>query len=91
MGKPQRKDAAEIVRPRLARIGAAVDELPCDYEVMRAIMMTLLAAYFRSRPGDTRFEKKALAALPAEHRATWSVQLGQIIDVARNLARKAEA
>jgi hypothetical protein len=90
MGKPQRKDTAEIVRPRLARIGAVGDELPCDYEVMRAIMMTLLAAYYRSRPGDTRFEKAALAALPPAHRVRTSAQLNQIIQLTKTWARQAE-
>jgi hypothetical protein len=43
------------------------------------------------RPGDARFEKKALAALLAEHRAMASAQLGQIIEATRKLARQVES
>jgi hypothetical protein len=73
----------------LGSIEIGVDELSCEYEVLRAMVMTLLASYYRAQPGDTRSEK-ALAALPAEHRDMASAQLGRIIEATRKLARQAE-
>jgi hypothetical protein len=52
--------------------------------------MALLVAYYRVRPGDTRFEKAALAALPPTHRVMASAQLSQIIDLTKTWARQAE-
>jgi hypothetical protein len=59
-------------------------------EVLRAVVMALLVAYYRVRPGDTRFEKAALAALPPTHRVMASAQLSQIIDLTKTWARQAE-
>jgi hypothetical protein len=67
-----------------------MDEARCENEVLRALVMTLLAAYYRARPSDTRFEQAALAALPARHRATSAVQLGQMLELARELAQREE-
>jgi hypothetical protein len=68
-----------------------MDDLLGDYEVLRAVVMTLLVAYYRARPGDTRFEKSILAAMPAARRANASAQLDQLIEAAKKLARRAEA
>jgi hypothetical protein len=67
-----------------------MDEVRSENEVLRALVMTLLSAYYRARPSDTRFEQAALAALPARHRATSSVQLGRMIETARELAQREE-
>jgi hypothetical protein len=61
-----------------------------DDEVLRAIVMTLLATYYRARPGDTRFEKRALAAMPAERREFASSSLERIIAVARRMSQRVE-
>jgi hypothetical protein len=67
-----------------------MDDARCENEVLRALVMTLLAAYYRARPSDTRLEQAALAVLPARHRATSSVQLGRMIEMARELAQREE-
>jgi hypothetical protein len=68
-----------------------MDEAPYEHEVQRALLMTLLVAYYRSRPGDTRLEQAALAELPAEHRAMASRLLARTITTAKKQARYAEA
>jgi hypothetical protein len=65
--------------------------LALDDELLRAIVMTLLATYFRARPGDTRFQKRALAAMPADRRDYASVNLGKIIEMARKLSERSDA
>ena len=67
-----------------------MDEIRCENEVLRALVVTLLAAYYRARPRDTRFEQAALASLPAKCRATSSVQLGRLVEQARELAQRDE-
>jgi hypothetical protein len=67
-----------------------MDEARSENDVLRALVMTLLAAYYRARPSDTRLEQAALAALPAGRRATSSVQLGRMIELARELAQQEE-
>jgi hypothetical protein len=100
------KSADELVAHLVERRGAIVLSGDCSKmeiadarvrgellggdEVLRAVVMALLVAYYRVRPGDTRFEKAALAALPREHRATASAQLGQIIELTKTWARQAE-
>jgi hypothetical protein len=66
------------------------DELLGSGEVLRAVVMALLVAYYRVRPGDTRFEKTALAALSPANRVMASAQLGQLIELTKTLARQAE-
>lgn len=67
-----------------------MDEARSENDALRALVMTLLAAYYRARPSDTRLEQAALAALPAGRRATSSVQLGRMIELARDLAQQEE-
>lgn len=61
-----------------------------DDEILRAIVVTLLATYYRARPGDTRFEKRALAAMPAERRELASSSLERIIAAARRMSQRSE-
>ena len=68
-----------------------MDDLLGDYEVLRAVVMALLVAYYRARPGDTRFEKAVLAAIPAARRTTASAQLDPLIEAAKQLARRADS
>jgi hypothetical protein len=68
----------------------AIGALSFDEELLRAIVLTLLATYYRARPGDTRFEKRALAAMPAERRKVASPSLEKIIAVARRMAQRSE-
>jgi hypothetical protein len=65
--------------------------LPLDDELLRAIVVTLLATYFRARPGDTRFQKRALAAMPADRRDYATANLGKIIEIARKLSERSDA
>jgi hypothetical protein len=72
--------------------GAALpDAAPLDDELLRANVMTLLATYFRAGLGDTRFQKRALAAMPADRRDYVSVNLGKIIEMARKLSERSDA
>jgi hypothetical protein len=70
--------------PAPSDLAIAVDSF--DDELLRAIVMTLLVTYYRARPGDTRFEKRALAAMPAERREVASSGLERIIAVARRMS-----
>jgi hypothetical protein len=67
-----------------------MDDVRSENEVLRALVMTLLAAYYRARPSDTRFEQAALAALPAGSRGKAAVQLGRMVETARDLAQREE-
>ena len=68
-----------------------MEDLLGDYEVLRAVVMTLLVAYYRARPGDTRFEKSVLDAIPAARRTDASVQLDQLVEAGKQLARHADS
>jgi hypothetical protein len=46
-----------------------MDDMFPDYRILRAVVTALLAAYYRVRPSDTRFEEAALAVRPPTHRA----------------------
>ena len=67
-----------------------MDNARSENEVLRALVVTLPAAYYRARPSDTRFEEAALAALPSGSRATAAVQLGRMVETARELAHRDE-
>src|SRR4029453_4630751 len=99
------KSADELLAHLVERRGAIVPSGDCSEmeiadarvpgellgdEVLRAVVMALLVAYYRVRPGDTRFEKVALAALPPANRVVASAQLGQLIELTKTLARQAE-